>query len=276
MTPKEWAYERIGCGYIYGAKGQICSRAFRQQQAAQYPAQADNILNIGKKWDGVPVWECAQFTRYAWQQAGVELPSGATSQWNKTDWEQSGLISEMPETVCSVFRWDGKSMAHTGLYVGEGIVIHAKGTKYGVIKDTLTNYPWTHYGVPKSQNTGKQEHTEMETLYKAVVTAETGKTVNLRLGPNKSYKVVMAVDVGTEVDVYEETQEWLHVGVGKKEGWMMAQFLHKIEEKEPEEKEFVSIFQKVEELENDRDMFIKNLALLQMRIAALQGERGEG
>lgn len=29
MTPKEWAYERIGCGYIYGAKGQICSRAFR-------------------------------------------------------------------------------------------------------------------------------------------------------------------------------------------------------------------------------------------------------
>lgn len=101
------------------------------------------------------MWECAQFTRYAWKQAGVELPSGATSQWNKTDWEQSGLVSEMPETVCSVFRWDGKSMAHTGLYVGDGIVIHAKGTKNGVIKDTMTNYPWTHYGVPKTQNTGK-------------------------------------------------------------------------------------------------------------------------
>lgn len=116
----------------------------------------------------------------------------------------------------------------------------------------------------------------METLYKAVVTAETGKTVNLRSGPDKSHKVVMAVDIGTEVDVYEESPEWLHVGVGKKEGWMMAKFLKKAGETPEEEKPFVSIYQKVEQLENDRDLFLKNLALLEMRIASLEGERGEG
>lgn len=114
------------------------------------------ILNVGSKWDGKTVWDCAQFTRYAWKNDGVDLVSGATSQWNKTDWKEKGTIAEMPkDKVCSVFRQSGSTMQHTGLYIGEGIVIHAKGTKYGVIKDNLINYPWTHYGVPKTQNTGK-------------------------------------------------------------------------------------------------------------------------
>lgn len=117
----------------------------------------------------------------------------------------------------------------------------------------------------------------METLYKAVVTAETGKTVNLRLGPNKSYKVVMAVDVGTEVDVYEESQEWLHVGVGKKEGWMMAQFLHKVEEKEPEEKEFVSIFRKwknwkMTEISSSKTLHCWRCELQHFRVKGVRGD----
>ena len=36
----EKALSLVGEGYIYGAKGQICSPAFRQQQAEQYPDQA--------------------------------------------------------------------------------------------------------------------------------------------------------------------------------------------------------------------------------------------
>lgn len=90
MTPKEWALSHVGDGYIYGARGQKCSLAFREQQAKQYPAQADNILGTGAKWDGKTVWDCAQFTRAAWAAAGINLVSGATSQWNKTDWESSG------------------------------------------------------------------------------------------------------------------------------------------------------------------------------------------
>ena len=33
----DFALSKVGQGYIYGAKGQTCSAAFRRQQAAQYP-----------------------------------------------------------------------------------------------------------------------------------------------------------------------------------------------------------------------------------------------
>ena len=47
-----FARSKIGQGYIYGAKGQTCSEAFRRQQAQQYPDQAQNILVIGDTCDG--------------------------------------------------------------------------------------------------------------------------------------------------------------------------------------------------------------------------------
>ena len=92
-----FARSKIGQGYIYGAKGQTCTAAFRRQQAQQYHEQAQNILVTGAKWDGRPVWDCAQLTRYAAKAAGVELPSGATSQWRKGPWKRKGTIDSLPE-----------------------------------------------------------------------------------------------------------------------------------------------------------------------------------
>ena len=79
----EKALSLVGQGYIYGARGQKCSPAFRQKQAEQYPDQAEYSRGVGAKWDGVPVWDCAQLTRAAAKTGGFTLPSGATSQWNK-------------------------------------------------------------------------------------------------------------------------------------------------------------------------------------------------
>ena len=42
-----FARSKIGQGYIYGAKGQTCTAAFRRQQAQQYPDQAQMILTTG-------------------------------------------------------------------------------------------------------------------------------------------------------------------------------------------------------------------------------------
>ena len=67
---KQKALSLVGQGYLYGAKGQICSEAFRAQQARQYPEQAKNILETGAKWDGQPVWDCAQLTRAVAAAAG--------------------------------------------------------------------------------------------------------------------------------------------------------------------------------------------------------------
>ena len=76
----EFAISKIGCGYIYGATGWICTQKIRLEQAAQYPAYADVILGTGAKWDGLQCFDCAQLVRRALEQISIKPPSGATSQ----------------------------------------------------------------------------------------------------------------------------------------------------------------------------------------------------
>lgn len=72
-----WAREHVGNGYIWGATGWVCSRERREQQAKQYLGQADMILGVGAKWDGMICWDCATFVRGAAKAGGVMLCSGA-------------------------------------------------------------------------------------------------------------------------------------------------------------------------------------------------------
>ena len=150
---KDKALNLVGQGYIYGARGQTCSLAFRQQQAKQYPDQADKILGTGAKWDGMPVWDCAQLTRECAKAAGVSLVSGATSQWTKTEWDERGEIATIPQgEVVFVYRRstsNSSKMQHTGVAIGDGTCVHARGTAYGVVRQKMSEYSWTHWARPK-------------------------------------------------------------------------------------------------------------------------------
>lgn len=150
---KEKALSLVGQGYIYGAQGQICSLAFRQQQARQYPDQEKNIMGTGAKWDGTPVWDCAQFTQEVAEVGGVKLVSGSTSQWKKTDWEQKGTIDTIPaDELVFVFRQsktNASVMQHVGVALGDGTCVHARGTAYGVVQQSMSQYAWTHWARPK-------------------------------------------------------------------------------------------------------------------------------
>lgn len=224
----EKALSLVGQGYIYGAKGQICSPVFRQQQAAQYQDQADNILGIGAKWDGRPVWDCAQLTRACAKEGGVSLVSGATSQWNKTDWEEYGSIGTLPEgETVFLFRQQndaGTVMQHTGVALGDGTCVHARGTAYGVVRQKLEDYPWTHWAVPSWP-----EEKEESMAVKATVTAASG-TVNMRVSPSLSANLVDRLPIGTTVQVTAEVragdgEPWRQIRYGERDGWMMARYL---------------------------------------------------
>lgn len=150
---KDKALSLVGQGYIYGARGQICSKDFREQQARQYPEQVDRILGTGAKWDGVPVWDCAQLTREVCKQAGVSLVSGATSQWTKTAWNDRGTIDTIPaHELVLVYRQSSTNaakMQHTGVALGDGTCVHARGTSYGVVRQQMNEYAWTHWARPE-------------------------------------------------------------------------------------------------------------------------------
>lgn len=228
-----FARSKIGQGYIYGAKGQTCTAAFRRQQAAQYQDQAQNILVTGAKWDGRPVWDCAQLTRYAAKAAGVELPSGATSQWRKGQWKCKGTIDTLPEgEVVYLYRQKGSIMQHTGLALGDGTCVHARGTAYGVVHQPVSAYPWTHWASPWEAVSGQPEPVEgpVKSPFAATVYAENGKPVKLRNQPSQGENLYWHVRSDTPATIRQPGEEWSQItalctdGI-RRTGWMMSRFL---------------------------------------------------
>lgn len=127
------AKERIGCKYVFGALGQIRN--------------------------GQQVFDCRGFTYWLLKQVSITISNvGATTQYNTTgDWVERGLVKDMPNLVCPVFKYkeDEKKMSHTGMHIGDGQILHCTsngGVKYGSLSDRT----WTHYAIPKGMYTAEE------------------------------------------------------------------------------------------------------------------------
>ena len=141
--------------YVFGAWGEECTPANRRRLArAEYPTIVSKCQVLsgraagchGCKWgEGVRMYDCRGFTAWLLRQVGIDLyGDGATTQYNTArNWAKRGLIREMPDCVCCVFRAKGKRKEHTGMHLGGGVVIDCST---GVSSVGMRG--WTHYGVP--------------------------------------------------------------------------------------------------------------------------------
>nr|DAR40089.1 MAG TPA: SH3 domain protein [Caudoviricetes sp.] len=153
-----------------------------------------------------------------------------------------------------LYRQKGEIMQHTGLYLGDGTVIDARGTKYGVVHQAREKYAWTHYAIPKSWGGAEEEKGEDEKVQTMVVTADSGSTVNLRTRPDKAAPVLAKVPIGEAVQVLSLFGGWATVQRDGVTGYMMAQYLRAQGEASP------TLEERVKQLEE--------------RVAALEGGRG--
>ncbi|MGN0775261.1 MAG: peptidoglycan-binding protein [Candidatus Ventricola sp.] len=155
------AISLLGSGYIYGATGWICTRARMEQQKKQYPEYASLIDRYGPRWLGKPCYDCAQLTRTVARAAGVALPSGSNSQWReKNVWKERGTIDTMPdEAGLFLFTMTGSKMSHTGVSIGGGEEIDARGHAYGVVRRRIAQTSFTHWArlnVAYDEETGEE------------------------------------------------------------------------------------------------------------------------
>ena len=72
-------------------------------------------------------------------------------------------------------------------------------------------------------------------LYKAKVVAESGSTVRMRESANSSAETIEKVPIGAIVDVVEDNDGWERIVYEGKTGYMMEQFLEKVQEAESNE-----------------------------------------
>ena len=100
--------------------------------------------------------------------------------------------------------------------------------------DTKVNtyYPWTHHGKFKPvYNAGggvtptPTPTPTPSTGTKAVVVAESGGTVNMRVEPSLKARLIVRVPLGKTVEILSPGEEWCRISYDKFVGYMMAKFL---------------------------------------------------
>lgn len=227
-----WLNDKIGDYYIWGSTGYVLTKSKLDELITQYP----NYVSYSKnsKAIGHRVWDCASLVRYAMKQIGISMVSGATSQWKKTKWAAKGTIDSLPKNQAAcLYRWTGSLMQHTGIYLGNGYVIDARGSSSGVIKTKLESYPWTHWGQPQGliSDSSKTDNIKIEVItvsYQAKVAASSGTTVRMRSAPSKDATTIVAIPLGAIVEVVEEAQGWCGIMYENQKGYMMSEFLEKI------------------------------------------------
>lgn len=160
------AYACIGWPYVFGAWGERCVPSQRgRRMSSDHPTIKskchvlsdssidwrnlnDNSRCSGCKWCcGVRMFDCRGFTYWLLRQVDITLVGqGATSQYNTdSNWVQKGDIAEMPNVVCCVFQKSGNTMQHTGMHIGNGVIIHCS---VNVQEGNTSQRAWTHYAIP--------------------------------------------------------------------------------------------------------------------------------
>ena len=139
-----------GWGYVWGTYGQVLMPELLQYKLTQYPDGVGKYADfIRANWLGRHTADCVGLIKgYGWLSTDTMtidygthgMPDiGANEMYfNAT---HKGTIETMPDTP-GLAVWKS---GHIGVYIGNGEVIEAMGTKYGVVKTQLEGRGWTHW-----------------------------------------------------------------------------------------------------------------------------------
>ena len=127
----QFAISTLGKPYMYGNNGWIITEKLIQETAERLPKHYndDKIVHL-RKSIGLPGYQCNSYL-------SIMLKKERTSNdWR--DYGYGGPIETIPEVPGICVFYDG----HTGVYIGNGEVLEARGTFYGVVITKLKSRPW--------------------------------------------------------------------------------------------------------------------------------------
>lgn len=142
--------EKAGWGYVWGTSGGVLTKKAYEAQKKQYPLEVGRYADfIEKNWIGKRTADCSGLIRsYQWLNAkSGKIENGSngipamTADGMFQAAKEKGNISSIPE-IPGLAVWHS---GHIGVYIGNGEVIEAMGTQYGVVKTKLKNRDWTHW-----------------------------------------------------------------------------------------------------------------------------------
>lgn len=123
----------------------IDSSAAKGEQIAEYAKQF-----LGCKYaygaNGPTSFDCSGLTQYVYANFGISLPRSSSSQYKSCptiipkSQLQPGDLMFFSSSV------GGSSVGHVGIYIGDGLMIHAANSSRGVVTDSINSTYYTqHY-----------------------------------------------------------------------------------------------------------------------------------
>lgn len=184
--------DRANTWYMYGNNGNLITEYFIQVKARQYPNQytASHITEL-RKHIGAVGFDCSSLVDV---YTGKDLSANG---WLRIATEK-GLISSMPDIIGLTVHYNG----HMGIYIGNGEVIEARGTWYGIVKTKLNARPWREWAkiphIDYSNNTGGED----------MKIGDNGTDVKLWQTRLKQWNADALPKHGIDGDFGTETAEW--------------------------------------------------------------------
>lgn len=143
---------RDNWGYIWGTAGVMWTAQKQAEIEKTTDSPRANSRLYGKKWIGHMVADCSGLFTWAFKQLGGSMYHGSNTMYNRCCTDHGELKKgartdgKALKPGTAVFVWDGSTYSHVGLFIGDGTVIEAQGTKAGVTTTKLTASKWTYWG----------------------------------------------------------------------------------------------------------------------------------
>ena len=137
-----------GWGYVWGTFGSVLTDSLFDYKLEQYPDGVGNYEDfIRANWLGSRTTDCVGLIKgYGWLDPeslsigyGTNGMPDITADSMYTNALIKGDLATMPDTAGLAVWHSG----HIGVYIGNGEVVEAMGTKYGVVKTQLNERSWT-------------------------------------------------------------------------------------------------------------------------------------
>ena len=137
-----------GWGYVWGTFGNVLTQSLFDYKLQQYPDGVGNYASfIRDNWLGRRTADCIGLIKgYGWLDVNsLEIKYGTNGMpdYGANQMYQSATVSGSMDTMPDIIGLAVWKQGHIGVYIGNGYVIEAMGTRYGVVKTELAGRNWS-------------------------------------------------------------------------------------------------------------------------------------
>ena len=143
----EQAFE-AGWGYVWGTYGDVLTDSLFSSKLEQYPDGVGSYEEfIRSNWLGSRTTDCVGLIKgYGWLNPDtleIEYGTNGMPDISADGMYKSATVSGHMDTMPDVPGLAVWKSGHIGIYVGNGKVVEAMGTKYGVVITNLADRSWS-------------------------------------------------------------------------------------------------------------------------------------